>query len=124
MRIPHLWQTTVFLAAALGGVGCVERALVDVTGPQGDIRIVVITAEPDVVSVSGQSRLTAQVDNPSGSPVSYYWQAYRGVVQGVGPEVTYFGSYCCAGTDWVILTVENEAGEKHTQTLVLTVLSE
>ena len=123
MRTPHLWYTAILSLAILGSTGCVERALVDVTGP-GDIRIVAILAEPTVVSVSGQSRLTAQVDNPSGSPVSYYWNAYRGLVQGTGPEVTYFGSYCCAGTDWVILTVENEAGEKHTNTLVLTVIPE
>jgi hypothetical protein len=103
--------------------GCVERKVADVVAP-GDLRIVSLTADPPVVSVSGQSRITAEVDNPSGSPLSYYWQAYRGYVNGMGPMVTYYGSYCCGGTDWVILTVESEAGEKHTGTLALTVLTE
>jgi len=54
--------------------------------------------------------------------VRYYWQAYRGLVAGTGPQVTYFGSYCCAGTDWIVLTVENEEGEKSTEVRILTVL--
>ncbi len=110
-------------ASALLSAGCVERQVAQVVAP-GDLRIVSLTADPPIVAVSGSSQIQAVVDNPKGSAVSYFWQAYRGTIGGVGAEVTYFGSYCCAGTDWVVLTVENEEGEKHTSTLVLTVLSE
>ena len=103
--------------------GCVERKAAEVIAP-GNLRVVNIAASPETVLVSGQSQISAVVDNPSGTKVSYYWQAYRGVVAGTGSNVTYFGSYCCAGTDWVVLTVENEEGEKATEVRVLTVLTQ
>ena len=111
------------LAIPLAVAGCIERKAAEVIAP-GNLRVVSISASPETVLVSGQSQISALVDNPSGTNVKYFWQAYRGVVAGVGSDVTYFGSYCCAGTDWLVLTVENEEGEKATEVRVLTVLDQ
>jgi hypothetical protein len=92
------------------------------SAPTGSLEIVSVTADPDTVPISGQSNLSCTVDNPSGGELTYSWQAYRGSIAGNGSTARYFGSYCCAGTDWVYVVVRNERGEQDTQLHIMTVL--
>jgi hypothetical protein len=115
--LPLLLATSL----ALGTFGCVSRKVSEIAAP-GEMRIVSLTAEPDTVYLNQQSRVVAVVDNPEGGALTYSWSAYQGAIGGSGPEVLYLGSYCCAGTDWVVLTVRNEErDEAITQVLVMTV---
>jgi hypothetical protein len=107
---------------ALAVSGCVSRKVAEVSAP-GEMRIVSLTAEPDTLYLNQQSRIAVVVDNPEGGALTYAWTAYQGAIGGAGPEVLYFGSYCCAGTDWVVLTVRSEErDEAVTRVVVMTVL--
>jgi hypothetical protein len=114
-------------ATLLGGAitltlnGCVERKASSVTG-SGSVDIVSISASPDTIFINQQSMVTAVVDNPMGGELSYSWQAYRGTIAGDGPQVRYFGSYCCSGTDWVVLTITDDEGGKVSESVILYVI--
>ena len=103
---------------SFAALGCVERKVSSITG-SGSIDIVELSAEPDTIFLNQQSILSAVIDNPEGQELTYNWQAYRGAISGTGSEVRYFGSYCCAGTDWVVLTVTDEDGGQVQETAVL-----
>jgi hypothetical protein len=105
-------------AVTLSTTGCVERKSSSITG-SGSIDIISISASPDTIFINEQSLITAVIDNPNGEQLTYSWQAFRGAVNGSGPEVRYFGSYCCAGTDWVVLTVTDAGGGKVSESVVL-----
>ena len=111
----------VVVAAALAAAGCIRAKTV---GPasSGALTITSVDADPGTIHADEQAVLTAAVDNPSGTPLVYSWYAYQGSVVGDGARARYFGSYCCAGTDWVLLRVEGENGEFDTELKVLTVL--
>lgn len=98
------------------------REKITSSAPSGSLEIVSVTADPDTVPLYGQSNLSCVVDNPSGGELTYSWQAYRGSVVGEGATARYFGSYCCAGTDWVYVIVRNPQGEQDTQLHIMTVL--
>jgi hypothetical protein len=110
----------VALATAATASGCVSRKTV---GPasSGALTIKSVEAEPGVIRADEQAVLTATVDNPSGTPLFFVWNAYQGSVIGNGSSARYYGSYCCAGTDWVLVRVEGENGEFDTELKVLTV---
>lgn len=113
----------LLVAAALVAVaaaGCIRRQSAAVAAP-GTLRIVSLTAEPDSIYLNEQSVITAEVENPEGGELTYAWQAYRGSLIGQGDHALYYGAYCCAGTDWVVLQVRNESGESDTRLVVMTV---
>jgi hypothetical protein len=121
MRHRTPWLLLLALCASLPLSSCVSRKVSEIAAP-GELRIVSLTAEPDSIYLNQQSRIVADVENPDGGALTYSWTAYQGAVAGIGPEVVYVGSYCCAGTDWVILTVRNEErDEAVTQVIVMTV---
>ena len=118
---------TLVLIGFLGmaAAGCVERKTSSIAGTSaGGVSIVSLSASIDTVYLDEQSIIKAVVDNPESQELSFNWQAYRGAVNGEGTEVAYFGSYCCAGTDWVVLTVTTAAGEKISDFVVLHVIPE
>lgn len=119
MRLRALFGAAVAFSIILGA-GCVSRKVAPVSSP-GALRILSVTADPETIFVDEQSLLTATIDNPSGSPVTYSWAAAQGSINGDGPTARYFGSYCCALTDYVVLTVHNGLDEKDTKLKVLTV---
>ncbi|MEO5618082.1 MAG: hypothetical protein ABIS67_09940 [Candidatus Eisenbacteria bacterium] len=112
--------TLVAVAGLLVLTGCISRKFAPAT-QSGALRIASLTADPDTIFINQQSLITAQIDNPSGSGLTYSWTASRGSVVGDGPSARYFGSYCCAGTDWVVLLVRNDDDERDTKLLVMTV---
>ena len=120
-KLPIRAIVPILLLAALVDAGCVSRKITT-TSPTGDFRIVSVTADPDTVPLYGQAVITCAVDNPSGSALSYSWNAYRGSIVGQGATARYFGSYCCAGTDWVLVTVRDNLGAADTHLLTMTVL--
>src|SRR5437870_5609799 len=114
---------TMVLVLTLAAGGCARGPGGGATSPAAGLRIVSVTADPDTVSIYGQSVLTSAVDNPRGGALSYGWSAYRGSIVEQGPSARYFGSpNCCLGTDWVLLTVRNDRGEQDTHLLTMTVL--
>lgn len=119
MTLRALFAAAVAVSIVLAA-GCVSRKVAPGSTP-GALRILSLTAEPETIFVDEQSVLTATVDNPSGSPVTYSWAAAQGSINGDGPSARYFGSYCCALTDYVVLTVRNGLDEKDTKLKVLTV---
>jgi len=101
--------------------GCVEEKTSSIVA-SGSVDIISLTASPDTIFINEQSIIQASIDNPEGQTLSYSWQAYRGAVAGDGPQVRYFGSYCCAGTDWVVLTVTDEDGGTVEKAVVMHVI--
>jgi hypothetical protein len=117
----RLLAVATLLGTTLTTMGCVERKTSAVTGP-ASVDIVSVTASPDTIFINQQSVITAVIDNPSGTELKYTWQAYRGTINGTGPEVRYFGAYCCAGTDFIVLTVTDAAGGQAAEQITLFVI--
>jgi len=117
----RLLAVATLLGITLTTIGCVERKTSSVTGP-ASVDIISISASPDTIFINQQSVITAVIDNPGGAELKYNWQAYRGTVNGTGPQVRYFGAYCCAGTDFIVLTVTDADGGQVAEQITLFVI--
>jgi hypothetical protein len=109
----------LFLAALASG-GCYWS--MSFLSPSLKLHISNISAVPPIVPVNGESALTANVDNPSGSKLTYTWAARGGNVIPSGATARYLGGACCTSTDVVALTVKNAKGETDTKMITLDVL--
>ena len=119
--IPRIRAAAAFVVCLflLGATpGCKETKISSTTA-SGSLDIISLSASPDTIFLNQQSIVAAVIDNPTGQKIIYSWQAYRGAVAGDGPAVRYFGAYCCAGTDWVVLTVTDESGGTKSKSVVL-----
>jgi len=76
-----------------------------------------LTAEPPVLFVGESSTLTVMATHPQGKPLTYRWGASTGDIIGSGPSVRFTASFCCAGPNYVTVTVLDNAGGSATKTV-------
>jgi hypothetical protein len=100
------------------GVGCVEPpdAPNSAAGNQNP-RIITLTASPDRMPVGQSSNVTVVADDPDGQPLTYRWVASTGDIIGEGESIRYTASFCCAGPNFIQVTVADNAGGSATKTL-------
>jgi hypothetical protein len=92
-------------------LGCVQPEETGVN-PDADSNPVIktLTAEPDQISVGQSSTITVTASHPQGKPLTYRWGASTGDIIGSGPSVRYTASFCCAGPNYVTVTVLDNTG--------------
>ncbi|MDH4070188.1 MAG: hypothetical protein OEV30_07170 [Ignavibacteria bacterium] len=97
-------------------VSCVqpEDALVS-SDPNGNPVIQALVADPPEVSIGQSITVTVTATHPGGKPLTYRWGATTGDIIGSGPSVRYSASFCCAGQNYVTVTVLDNAGGSATQ---------
>ena len=96
--------------------GCVQPP--DDTVSAGGNRSPVInrlTASPPQIAVGESSTIRCEATDPDNSPLTYRWWASTGDIIGEGEEVRFSASFCCAGPNFVEVTVKDNAGGSVTQ---------
>jgi hypothetical protein len=114
-------SSMLFLPAALAApllilAGCVQPEETAVN-PDADSNPVItsLVAEPDQISVGQSSTITVAATHPQGKPLTFRWGASTGDIIGSGPSVRYTASFCCAGPNYVTVTVLDNAGGSATK---------
>ena len=77
--------------------------------------IVTLSADPTAISVGQSSTITVVANHPQGKPLSYRWGATTGDIIGSGESVRFSASFCCAGPNYVTVTVVDNAGGSATK---------
>lgn len=91
-----------------------EAALVN-PDPNGNPIIESLVVDPPEVSIGQSSTVTVTASHPGGKPLTYRWGATTGDIIGSGVSVRYSASFCCAGQNYVTVTVLDNAGGSATQ---------
>ena len=76
-----------------------------------------LTVDPTMVSVGQSSTVTVVASHPQGKPLSYRWGASTGDIIGSGSSVRYTASFCCAGPNYVTVTVLDNSGGSATKSV-------
>jgi len=76
-----------------------------------------LAADPARFPVGASSTVTVTATDPDNQPLTYRWRASTGDIIGEGPTVRYTASFCCAGPNFVQVTVKDNAGGETTQNL-------
>ncbi len=98
--------------------GCVEPPdAPDSAAGNQNPRIITLIASPDRMRVGQSSNVTVVADDPDGQPLTYRWVASTGDIIGEGESIRYTASYCCAGPNFIQVTVADNAGGSMTKTL-------
>ena len=74
-----------------------------------------LTATPSQIPVGESSSIRCEATDPDNSPLTYRWWASTGDIIGEGKEVRFSASFCCAGPNFVEVTVKDNAGGSVTQ---------
>ena len=113
-----LVTVAALLAPLAVWVGCVQPEDTGVN-PAANSNPVIesLTAEPPVLSVGESSTLRVVASHPQGKPLTYRWGASTGDIIGSGPSVRFTASFCCAGPNYVTVTVLDNAGGSATKTV-------
>jgi hypothetical protein len=74
-----------------------------------------LTASPPVINVGSTTTVSVTASDPDNQPLSYKWVASTGDIIGEGASVRFSASYCCAGPNYVRVTVKDNAGGSTTQ---------
>ena len=111
---------TVKLAALLAPLfilmGCAHPEETGVNpDPNSNPIIESLTVEPAMLSVGQSSTVTVVASHPQGKPLTYRWGASTGDIIGSGSSVRYTASFCCAGPNYVTVTVLDNAGGSATK---------
>jgi hypothetical protein len=111
----------VFTCAALLAplvifVGCVHPEDTGTNADPGSNPVIEsLTAEPTSLEVGQTSTITVAATHPQGKPLTYRWGASTGDIIGSGPSVRYTASFCCAGPNYVTVTVFDNVGGSATK---------
>ena len=89
---------------------CIQPEETPVSADGSNPVIVSITADPPEISVGQSSTVTVVATHPLGKPLTYRWGATTGDIIGSGPSVRFSASFCCAGPNYVTVTVLDNAG--------------
>jgi len=76
-----------------------------------------LVADPPRFPVGASSSVTATAADPDNQPLTYQWRASTGDIIGHGPTVRYSASFCCAGPNFIQVTVKDNAGGEATQSV-------
>jgi len=74
-----------------------------------------LTATPPQIPVGESSSIRCEATDPDNSTLTYRWWASTGDIIGEGEEVRFSASFCCAGPNFVEVTVKDNAGGSVTQ---------
>jgi hypothetical protein len=69
-----------------------------------------LIAEPPSISVGSSSTVTVDAMDPDHDPLTYRWSASTGDIIGEGSSVRFTASFCCAGPNYVKVTVSDNSG--------------
>ena len=76
-----------------------------------------VFADPPRMDVGSSSTVTVTATDPDNQPLSYKWVASTGDIIGEGSTVHYTASFCCAGPNYIMVTVRDNAGGSTTQSV-------
>jgi Bacterial Ig domain len=76
-----------------------------------------LAADPPRFPVGASASVTVTATDPDNQPLTYRWRASTGDIIGDGPTVLYSASFCCAGPNFVQVTVRDNAGGEATQSV-------
>ena len=108
-RLPFLFLISIM-------AGCVQPPDDSVSaGGNRPPVITNLTAVPPEISVGRSSTIRCEATDPDNNPLTYRWSASTGDIIGEGAEVRFSASYCCAGPNYVEVTVKDNAGGAATQ---------
>ena len=106
------------LLAPLFFSGCVQPEETGVnSAPNSNPVIESLTVEPSMLSVGQSSTVTVVASHPQGKPLTYRWGASTGDIIGSGTSVRYTASFCCAGPNYVTVTVLDNTGGSATKNI-------
>ncbi len=105
------WSKAALTAPLCILVSCVqpEETAVNADADSNPV-IVSLTADPPEISVGQSSTITVDASHPQGKPLTYRWGATTGDIIGSGPSIRFSASFCCAGPNYVTVTVLDNAG--------------
>lgn len=98
------------------GIGCVQPSNDGVSSAGNrDPVIESVTASPSSVNVGSSTEITVVASDPDNQPLTYKWWASTGDIIGEGSAVRFSASFCCAGPNFVQVTVKDNAGGSATK---------
>ena len=116
--------TAALLAPLVFLAGCVHPEDTSVSSdPNGNPVIVSLLADPAGFSVGQSSTITVAASHPQGKPLTYRWGASTGDIIGSGPSVRFTASFCCAGPNYVTVTVYDNTGGSATKSVDVLIYS-
>lgn len=110
-----IWVLGVLLAVFSG---CDRTTPITASGDPPTIRSA--SASPASIQVGNAALLTVVADDPSGSALTYEWDAGLGDVFGTGAQVYYTAQWCCLGANDISVRVINESGGSAVTTIRVT----
>ena len=114
----NVFVTAALLAPLAVLAGCVHP---EDTGVNPDANsnplIETLTADPSQISVGESSTITVVSSHPQGKPLTYRWGASTGDIIGSWESVRFTASFCCAGPNYVTVTVLDNAGGSATRSV-------
>ena len=111
-------STAALLAPLFFFTGCVQPEETGVNpSPNSNPVIESLMVEPSMLSVGQSSTVTVVASHPQGKPLTYRWGASTGDIIGSGPSVRYTASFCCAGPNYVTVTVLDNSGGSATKSI-------
>ena len=109
--------TVIF--ASLIILGCSDSIFGTASDESGDLEIISMTADPEVIYVGSTSVVTIKTNMEEG--LTYRWWASLGYIIGSGSEVQYSASSCCVGTNSITCIVTDNNGNEVSQWVLVRV---
>lgn len=100
-------------------LGCSDSILGTANDESGDLEIISMTADPEIIYVGSTSKVTIKTNMEEG--LTYRWWASLGYIIGSGSEVQYSASSCCVGVNSITCTVSDDNGNEVSKSVLVRV---